>query len=70
MSKHHEYEISEHPEVQWALDLLKPDPNYDSGVLKRYISEIVCISLSVTSVSFGNVLLRMPFYSGKCIIIK
>jgi hypothetical protein len=70
MSKHHEYEISEHPEVQWALDLLRPDPNHDPGILKRYMSEIICVSLSVASVSAGNVILRMPFYAGKCIIIK
>ncbi|XP_077255126.1 NADH dehydrogenase (ubiquinone) B14.5 B subunit [Temnothorax americanus] len=63
MSKHHSHEISEHPEVQWALDLLKPDPTYDPGVTK-YTAEVVCMGFAFSVPSLNNFLNSRPFYAG------
>ena len=54
MSKHHSHEISEHPEVQWALELLKPDPTYELSVLQRYASEILCVGSGFGIVALKN----------------
>ncbi|XP_024890418.1 uncharacterized protein LOC112466529 [Temnothorax curvispinosus] len=65
MSKHHSHEISEHPEVQWALDLLKPDPTYDPGVT-QYTAEVVCMGFGFSVPSLNNYLNSRPFYAGEC----
>ncbi|XP_018314231.1 NADH dehydrogenase [ubiquinone] 1 subunit C2 [Mycetomoellerius zeteki] len=64
MSKHHSHELSEHPEVQWALDLLKPDPNYEPSVLSKYSTEIVLMSIGFAMPSTSNIYNKKPFYAG------
>lgn len=64
MSKHHSHEISEHPEVQWALELLKPDPAYEPSILSKYSPEIVCTGSGFAIPSLANVLNNKPFYAG------
>ncbi|EZA58886.1 hypothetical protein DMN91_010522 [Ooceraea biroi] len=64
MSKHHEREISEHPEVQWALELLKPDPTYYAGPLKNYAAEMGCIGLGSAAVAASNHMLNLPLNAG------
>lgn len=66
MSKHHSHEISEHPEVQWALELLKPDPAYEPSILSKYSPEIVCTGSGFAIPSLANVLNNKPFYAGEC----
>ena len=70
MSKHHSHELSEHPEVQWALDLLKPDPTYEHSVLSKYSTEIVLMLGGFAMPTFSNVYNNKPFYAGKCISIS
>lgn len=65
MSKHHTHEISEHPEVQWALDLLKPDPNYKLSVVQEYTTEAACMGSGFATACLRNAFLRRPFYAGK-----
>lgn len=65
MTNYFEQQIKDHPEVAWALELLKPDPNYDPGVMKTYISETICIGLGLFCVSASNFLIRKPLYAGK-----
>jgi len=65
MSKHHTHEISEHPEVQWALELLKPDPNYKASILQEYAIEIVCVGSGFATACFKNFISRKPYYAGK-----
>ncbi|XP_011064841.1 PREDICTED: NADH dehydrogenase [ubiquinone] 1 subunit C2 [Acromyrmex echinatior] len=64
MSKHHSHELSEHPEVQWALDLLKPDPTYEHSVLSKYSTEIVLMLGGFAMPTFSNVYNNKPFYAG------
>ncbi|XP_011883016.1 PREDICTED: NADH dehydrogenase [ubiquinone] 1 subunit C2 [Vollenhovia emeryi] len=64
MSKHHTHEMSEHPEVQWALELLKPDPNNDPGVMSKYAPEAVCVSSGFAIPSLSNMFNNRPFYAG------
>ncbi|GAB1868616.1 NADH dehydrogenase [ubiquinone] 1 subunit C2 [Camponotus japonicus] len=64
MSKHHTHEISEHPEVQWALELLKPDPNYKASILQEYAIEIVCVGSGFATACFKNFISRKPYYAG------
>ncbi|XP_012060533.1 PREDICTED: NADH dehydrogenase [ubiquinone] 1 subunit C2 [Atta cephalotes] len=64
MSKHHSHELSEHPEVQWALDLLKPDPTYEPSVLSKYSTEIVLMLSGFAMPSFSNIYNSKPFYAG------
>ncbi|XP_012232911.1 uncharacterized protein ND-B14.5B [Linepithema humile] len=64
MSRHHEHEISEHPEIQWALDLLKPDPSYEPFLLQKYASEIVCIGSCLAGVCLHRWFNRRPVFSG------
>jgi hypothetical protein len=56
-----EYEISKCHEVQGALNFLKPNSNHNPGVLKNYISEIICIGLRVVS-KFDNLYCVCHFY--------
>jgi len=67
MNKHHSHELSEHPEVQWALDLLKPDPTYEPSVLSKYSTEIVLMLSGFAMPSFSNIYNSKPFYAGECI---
>lgn len=64
MSKHHTHEISEHPEVQWALELLKPDPTYEPNILSKYSTELVFVIGGFALPSFMNVYNIKPFYAG------
>lgn len=66
MSKHHSHEISDHPEVQWALELLKPDPNHESAFLSKYSPEIILVSLGFAVPSLTNFYNKKPFYAGEC----
>ncbi|XP_012541228.1 uncharacterized protein LOC105839456 [Monomorium pharaonis] len=63
MSKHHSHEISEHPEIQWALDLLKPDPNHEPNVLSKYSAEIICVTSGFAIPSLANAYIGKPFYA-------
>ncbi|XP_011175694.2 NADH dehydrogenase [ubiquinone] 1 subunit C2 [Solenopsis invicta] len=64
MSKHHSHEISEHPEIQWALELLKPDPNYQPSVLSKYSAEFICITSGFAIPTLTNLYNTKPFYAG------
>jgi len=64
MSKHHSHEISDHPEVQWALELLKPDPNYEPSVMTKYAAEVVCVGGAFAVPCITNVVYKKPFYAG------
>ncbi|XP_018352052.1 PREDICTED: NADH dehydrogenase [ubiquinone] 1 subunit C2 [Trachymyrmex septentrionalis] len=64
MSKHHSHELSEHPEVQWALNLLKPDPMYEPSVLSKYSTEIMLMLSGFAMPSLSNVYNSKPFYTG------
>lgn len=57
--------MSDNPEIKWALDLLKPDPNYELGFLQKYITEIGCMGTAASFACVRNWLNRRPFYSGK-----
>ncbi|KAL6258335.1 hypothetical protein P5V15_010421 [Pogonomyrmex californicus] len=63
MSKHHSHEISDHPEVQWALELLKPDPDYESSVAAKYGPDVACMTMGFSIPCLANHLSRRPFYS-------
>ncbi|KYN02696.1 hypothetical protein ALC62_06496 [Cyphomyrmex costatus] len=63
MNKHHSHELSEHPEVQWALELLKPDPTYEPSFLSKYSPEIIFILGGFAYPSLANVLSSKPFYA-------
>lgn len=65
MSKHHTHEISEHPEVQWALELLKPDPTYELSVTQKYAGEVICMGSGFAIVCLANWFRRRPFYAGE-----
>lgn len=69
MSRHHEHEISDHPEIQWALDLLKPDPSQEPFVLQKYASEIICMGSGLATVCFQRWWNRRPILSGKYLFI-
>lgn len=69
MSRHHEHEISEHPEIQWALDLLKPDASHEPFVLQKYASEIVCMGSGLAIALMTNWFNRRPLHAGKCLPI-
>jgi len=69
MSRHHEHEISEHPEIQWALDLLKPDPNYEPSISQKYGWDIVGVTVGLSTAYCKNLLLKRPIHSGKCFLI-
>ena len=69
MSKHHSHEISEHPEIQWALDLLKPDPNHEPNVLSKYSAEIICVTSGFAIPSLANAYIGKPFYASECLLI-
>lgn len=65
MSKHHTHEISEHPEVQWALELLKPDPTYELSVMQKYCGEVICIGSGFSIACLTNWFNRRPYYAGE-----
>lgn len=65
MSKHHSHEISEHPEVQWALELLKPDPNYEPSILSKYSAEILLVGSGLAIACVTNVFGRRPYYASE-----
>ncbi|KAL0125187.1 hypothetical protein PUN28_004373 [Cardiocondyla obscurior] len=64
MSKHHSHEISDHPEVQWALDLLKPDPNYQPSVFTKYAAEVVCVGMGLLIPTAMNMYTQRPLRAG------
>ncbi|XP_029678089.1 uncharacterized protein LOC115244535 [Formica exsecta] len=64
MSKHHTHEISEHPEVQWALELLKPDPAYELSVMQKYCGEVICMGSGFSIACLTNWFNRRPYYAG------
>ncbi|XP_029159751.1 NADH dehydrogenase [ubiquinone] 1 subunit C2 [Nylanderia fulva] len=64
MSQHHSHEIEDHPEVKWALELLKPDPNYKLSVMQEYAPEVVCVGSGFTTQCLYNYFQRRPFYAG------
>lgn len=66
MSKHHSHEISDHPEVQWALELLKPDPNYEPSIASKYASEVIFMGSAFAIPSLTNFFNKKPFYAGEC----
>lgn len=65
MSKHHSHEISDHPEVQWALELLKPDPNYELSVMQKYAGEVVCMGSGFAIACLQNWFNRKPYYASE-----
>jgi len=64
MSKHHSHEISEHPEVQWALELLKPDPTFEPSIMSKYAAETVCMGSGFAIPCLKNWFNRKPFHAG------
>ncbi|XP_072745514.1 NADH dehydrogenase [ubiquinone] 1 subunit C2 [Anoplolepis gracilipes] len=64
MSKHHTHEISDHPEVQWALDLLKPDPTYELSLPQKYATEVICMGTGFSTVCLKNWFNKRPYYAG------
>jgi len=70
MSKHHSHELSEHPEVQWALDLLKPDPTYQPSVMSKYATEAVFVLGGFALPSFANIYANKPFYASECLSVS
>lgn len=64
--KHHSHEISDHPEIQWALELLKPDPNYEPSIMTKYSTEVIFVGIGFAIPSCKNMFNKKPFYAGKC----
>ncbi|XP_032671637.1 uncharacterized protein LOC116844340 [Odontomachus brunneus] len=62
MSEQRQY--SENPDIQWALNLLKPDPNYESSILQKYTSEILCIGCAFAAGCIRNVAISRPIFAG------
>lgn len=62
-----EPEYSENTDIQWALDLLKPDPNHELSILQKYASEVVCMGSGFAIACLRNNLNRRPIFAGKCI---
>lgn len=63
MNNHHSHEIEDHPEVKWALELLKPDPDHRLSVLQEYSPEIVCVGSGLATQCLYNWLQRKPYYA-------
>lgn len=58
---------SENSDIQWALDLLKPDPTYEPSVLQKYASEGIFMGGGFVTACLKNVYNQRPSLAGKCI---
>ncbi|XP_011148119.1 NADH dehydrogenase [ubiquinone] 1 subunit C2 [Harpegnathos saltator] len=57
-------QYSEDPNIQWALELLKPDPTYQPSIMQKYSAEFWSMSAGFTMASLRNCYYRRPFFAG------
>ncbi|OXU20882.1 hypothetical protein TSAR_015233 [Trichomalopsis sarcophagae] len=55
---------TENPDIQWALDLLTPDPNYQENFISKNYPWIVCPFITVGGNAYVTYLQGRPWYSG------
>lgn len=53
------------PDIQWAIDLLTPDPNYEPNFISKWYHYIIIPPMAVGGVTYVNWFQRRPWYSGK-----
>ncbi|XP_058792351.1 NADH dehydrogenase [ubiquinone] 1 subunit C2 [Phymastichus coffea] len=51
-------------DIQWALDILTPDPNYEPNFFSKWFHWIVIPGTVVSGVAYVNYFQRRPIYAG------
>ncbi|XP_014477241.1 PREDICTED: NADH dehydrogenase [ubiquinone] 1 subunit C2 [Dinoponera quadriceps] len=56
---------SENPDIEWALDLLRPESDtYEPNILRKYTGEFVFVGAGAGLGCFRNYVNRRPLYAG------
>ena len=56
---------SDNPDIQWALELLKPDPSIQKSFLKKYQMYAVASILAPCAIAYANRARELPLLSRK-----
>lgn len=62
-----EQQYTDEIDIQWALDLLKPDPNYKLSFMQTYVAEGLFVGSGFAIGCLKNYVNKRPFLAGKCI---
>lgn len=57
--------MSDNPGIQWALELLAPDPNIKPTIVEKYTPDIIGIIFGSSVVSLKNWFARRPLSAGE-----